>query len=436
LPDFWGRSMATLAVSVIIGLVVWLFLGKLAGLACFALTVLGLLLFHLRQVARLQHWLLDPQLGTIPENTGTWETIYTHTYQKIRTQARSQQKLSTTLDRFISAGEAMPDGVVILNEKNHIEWFNPLAMRHFGLDRNQDIGQQISYLVRQPHFASYLKEQDFGNPLIFRQRRSDQVLSIQLVPFDSTRKLLLSRDITQLEKVHTVHRDFVANVSHELRTPLTVIGGFLETLLDMDPPDHAINQNYMALMQVQTTRMQRIVENLLTLSRLESNQEILKEESVDLSQLLQIIFNEAQELSQGRHTFKLDISDKRGIMGQSDELHSAFGNLVSNAIRYTPENGEIKLSWRIERGRGIFSVSDTGPGIESEHIPRLTERFYRVDKGRSRDTGGTGLGLAIVKHILLRHQAVLDITSTPGRGSCFCACFPAERLTPIPAISP
>lgn len=410
---------------------VWGLLGALPALAAGMLQLLIFLLFHIVHLAKLHSWLKQPTLDRVPESLGGWDEVYTQLYQMVRSQSRSQQKLSTALDRFISAGEAMPDGVVVLNEKDRIEWCNPVAMRHFGLDRRQDIGQQISYLVRNPDFVNYLHAHDAAQPLIYRGTRDkDLILAIQIVPFDSTRKLLISRDITQLEKVQTVHRDFVANVSHELRTPLTVIGGFLETLLDLDEPAPGIVRKYMDLMLSQTKRMQRIVEDLLTLSRLENHQNSLRIEPINVPALLQSILSEAQGLSAGRHEVTLTIQTEHWVLGSRDELHSAFANLVSNAIRYTPEGGRITLSWRIEHRQGVFQVSDTGIGIEPQHIPRLTERFYRVDKGRARDTGGTGLGLAIVKHILLRHDAKLDITSTPGEGSHFTIYFPTESLTP------
>ncbi len=413
----------------LISAMTWFGMGPVPGLAIAALQLLLMLLFHVHHLAKLYAWLKRPTLDLVPESFGSWDEVYTQLYQMVRTQSRSQHKLSTALDRFISAGEAMPDGVVVLNEKDRIEWCNPVAMRHFGLDRRQDIGQQISYLVRTPDFVNYLHTHDAAHPLTYRSARDkDLILTIQLVPFDSTRKLLISRDITQLEKIQTVHRDFVANVSHELRTPLTVIGGFLETLIDLTHPDPVITHKYMDLMLSQTKRMQRIVEDLLTLSRLENQQNCLRAEPVNIPQLLQSILSEAQGLSAGRHQISLDIATDLWIQGSRDELHSAFANLVSNAVRYTPEGGQIRLSWRMEQRQPTFTVCDTGIGIDAQHIPRLTERFYRVDKGRARDTGGTGLGLAIVKHILLRHDARLDISSELGCGSRFSVTFPIGHV--------
>jgi two-component system phosphate regulon sensor histidine kinase PhoR len=265
-------------------------------------------------------------------------------------------------------------------------------------------------------------------------REMELTLSVQLVPFDTTRKLLLTRDITQLEQVQTVHRDFVANVSHELRTPLTVIGGFIETLIDIPEMDGATRDSQLRMMHEQTRRMHRLVEDLLTLSRLENGGE-LREDRVDAAALARVLAAEAEGLSQGRHQVSVEVSTNIGLRGNYDELHSAFGNLVSNAVRYTQEGGQLRIKWQQEDDIGVFAVEDTGIGIEPQHIPRLTERFYRIDRGRSRSTGGTGLGLAIVKHIAQRHQAKLEVKSEPGKGSCFCIRFPGNRLLTAAELS-
>ena len=429
LSSFWVRSLATLLVAALLSLVAWPVTGPVGSLWLFCVLLLAILLFHLRQIARLVYWVQHPSLDSVPECFGSWELVFNHLYQMMREQTRSQQKLTNTLDRFVSAGEAMPDGVVVLNEKDRIEWCNPVAMHHLNLDRRRDVGQQISYLVRQPDFVDYLGRQDFSQPLLLRTgRNQERLLSMQLVPFDVSRKLLISRDVTQLDRVQTVLRDFVANVSHELRTPLTVVGGFLETLLDLDDADPAVMQRYMQLMQVQTDRMKRLVDDLLTLSRLESNVQVASDDPVNMPQLLQTLLAEAQGLSQQRHRIELSMEGDRWLLGCGDELHSALGNLVSNAIRYTPAGGTIRLAWRDGADGATFSVADSGIGIEAKHISRLTERFYRVDRGRSRETGGTGLGLAIVKHVLMRHQAALEIHSEPGKGSQFLVRFPVQRL--------
>ena len=425
---FWWRSAAVLFGLALFALFWAPLFGVTVALVVFVIELLALLAYHLRNLKRLAAWLTDPQLETIPESLGTWDESYTRLYRLVKVQGKNQRMLTAALERFVSAGEAMPEGVVVLDENDRIEWCNPKSMLHMGLDRKKDVGQHIAYLVRQPAFQGYLTAQDYSQPVVLRNLRgSETTLSVQLVPFDTTRKLLLSRDITQLERVQTVHRDFVANVSHELRTPLTVVGGFIETLLDLPDMDPSTRESQLNLMFEQTRRMQRLVDDLLTLSRLENGVEA-REEKVNAAQLAKLLASEAGGLSQGRHEVSVSVESTAGLRGNYDELHSAFGNLVSNAVRYTPEGGELRIKWRVEDGCGVFAVEDTGIGIESQHIPRLTERFYRIDRGRSRATGGTGLGLAIVKHIAQRHQAKLEVKSELGHGSCFSIRFPANRM--------
>ncbi|WP_028454505.1 phosphate regulon sensor histidine kinase PhoR [Chitinilyticum litopenaei] len=423
----WLRSVIYYLFITLVALFTGAIAGTEWGLAV-ALTAIALsLLFHLVNLGRLHYWLQHPHVDTVPGSFLLWQDVFDRLYDQVRHQKKAKERLSATLDRFMSAGEALPDGVIILDEFDRIEWCNPAASQHLGLSALADVGQQVTNLVRHPPLRDYLKHQDFSHPLLLRVTRpQEQVLSVQLVPFDSTRKLLLSRDITSLDRVQTVHRDFVANVSHELRTPLTVVGGFIETLQDMPDIDSSTRNQHLQLMYDQTQRMQRLVEDLLTLSRLESGQQ-LREEEVDVPQLLQLLQTEAEGLSQGRHTILIGAIAPARLIGNHDELHSAFGNLVSNAIRYTPAGGTITLGWEVRSGQGHFYVRDTGIGLAPEHIPRLTERFYRVDRGRSRNTGGTGLGLAIVKHILQRHQAQMVIQSKLGEGSEFAVRFPLQR---------
>ncbi|MCW3480232.1 phosphate regulon sensor histidine kinase PhoR [Neisseriaceae bacterium JH1-16] len=428
--DFLQRTLIWVAVIALLGLILWQLISPQDALIVVALLLGAWLSFHLFHVALLLRWLRHPSPERVPDGFGAWRVVFTALYRQARTQRQSKQKLTNVLERFINAGEAMPDGVVVLDEGERIEWINPSAQDHLGLDRKTDVGNQLLNLVRQPSFHAYMSEDNHSQPLILRTGApSEKVLSIQLVPFDSTRKLLLSRDITQLERVQTVHRDFVANVSHELRTPLTVVGGFLETFADMPEPDPAMLKQFMPMMLEQTRRMQSLVEDLLMLSRLENSPKSVPMDPVDIDALLDTLVVEAEGLSRGRHTVVLEKSSRHGLWGSEKELHSAFGNLVSNAVRYTPEGGTVTLQWRDDGERAVFSVRDTGIGIPREHIPRLTERFYRVDRGRSRNNGGTGLGLAIVKHVIARHHARLEISSEPDKGSCFSVSFAGEQLS-------
>lgn len=427
--EFLQRTLVWLALLTLFGFAVWGLAGEVAALALVGLVLIAWLSFHLYHIALLLRWLKHPSPERVPDGFGSWHMVFMTLYRQMRTQSHSKRKLTNVLERFINAGEAMPDGVVVLDEHDRIEWLNPSAVEHLGLDRKRDVGNQILNLIRQPGFHAYMKGDSFSQPLVLRfVQPREMVLSVQLVPFDSTRKLLLSRDITQLERVQTVHRDFVANVSHELRTPLTVIGGFLETLSDMGEPDPALTRQFLPMMLEQSRRMQSLVEDLLALSRLENSPKGVPAEKVNMDELLATLKVEAEGLSQGRHQIRLEQNSQRWLWGSAQELHSAFGNLVSNAIRYTPEGGAVTVAWRDQGGKAVFSVRDTGIGIPREHIPRLTERFYRVDRGRSRGSGGTGLGLAIVKHVIARHNAKLDIQSEPDRGSTFSVVFQPDRV--------
>ncbi|UTH76268.1 phosphate regulon sensor histidine kinase PhoR [Chromobacterium sp. IIBBL 290-4] len=426
--EFLQRTLMWLAAIALVSAGFWALSSATDALLVLAISLGGWLVFNLYHIALLLRWLRHPVAERVPDGFGVWHAVFMTLYRIMRNQSQSKKKLTHTLERFINAGEAMPDGVVVLDDLDRIEWVNPMAVDHLGLDRKRDVGNQILNLIRQPAFHAYMKNASFSQPLTlnFSQPR-ELVISLQLVPFDSTRKLLLTRDITQLERVQTVHRDFVANVSHELRTPLTVVGGFLETLADMPEVNDQMFRQFLPMMMEQSRRMQSLVEDLLTLSRLENSPKAAAAEKVDMREMLDTLMVEAEGLSQGRHAVKLARCCDSGLWGSGQELHSAFGNLVSNAVRYTPEGGCITLSWQEEGEQLRFSVCDTGIGIPREHIPRLTERFYRVDRGRSRGSGGTGLGLAIVKHVLARHHARLEIKSEPEKGSTFSVVFPRER---------
>jgi two-component system phosphate regulon sensor histidine kinase PhoR len=389
---------------------------------------LGIALWHLAQLDALARWASGPLEDPVPEGRGTWALAYGALYRRVRLRSARQRDLRLALDRFVSGAEALPEGVVVLDAVNRIQWANPRAQVHLGVELRKDAGAPIVNLVRQPAFAQYLASGDFSEPVIVEsQREAAMTLSIQIVPFGVEEKLLMSRDITRLEAVARLRRDFIANVSHELKTPLTVLSGFLETLADMRLEERQ-RQRYLALMAEQAQNMQRLVDDLLTLSALESEASVLQETEFAIVPLLLQVSADAKALSAGRHEITLNIGDQAKVLGSRDELASAFGNLVSNAVRYTPDGGRIALDWRVSADGGEFTIADTGIGIAAEHIPRLTERFYRVDRSRSRATGGTGLGLAIVKHVLIRHQADLLIDSAPAQGSRFTVRLPARRV--------
>ncbi len=433
----WGRPLSTVILIATVALVCWPILGLLGALSLLCAILLGLLLHHLRNLSMLYHWLQSPQARTLPVGSGAWEYLLSNMSRMLRRQRETEQRLGEALSGFQLAGAALPDAVVILDDADRIEWCNPKAEDYFGLDNLRDRGQQITYIVRQPQFIDHLASSHAGDPLVLKMLRPDgeMVLAVQQVPYGDRRKLILGRDITRWERLETTRRDFVANVSHELRTPLTVVGGFLETLEDMETPDPEMTRRAIELMRQQTSRMTRLVEDLLTLSRLESTQNPLREEDVNVPEMLRALQQDAQVLSAGRHRIRVSLESREWLKGSVEELRSVFGNLISNAVRYTPDNGEIELRWALIEDQLTFAVHDTGIGIEPQHIDRLTERFYRVDRSRSRETGGTGLGLAIVKHVLNRHQARLDIQSTPGRGSTFSVAFPDTRRVAAEPVS-
>ena len=425
----WPALAAPLAVAAAT-LLAWGLLDAEAALAVLVLGAAGLVAFHLWNQHLVRRWASGSLDAPVPEGTGSWREVFTAIHKRVRMRAAYQRDLRLMIDRFRRAAEAIPDGVIVLDEDNAIEWANPRACEQLGLDAAKDRGKPIVNLVRQPEFLAYVAAGDYAESVtvaVIGARR--RALSLQLVPFGTRESLLLSHDVTQLEAVARMRRDFIANVSHELKTPLTVIAGFVETMQDLEL-DLRQRTRYLALMHEQARNMQRLVGDLLTLSSLEGEHRPASEERFAILPLLLEVSSDAKALSGTRHVVELDVRDAAGVTGNRDELASAFGNLVSNAVRYTPDGGTVGLAWRLGEGGGIFSVSDSGIGIEARHIPRLTERFYRVDSGRSRESGGTGLGLAIVKHALTRHQAVLDVVSEPGRGSTFSAVFPPGRVLP------
>jgi two-component system phosphate regulon sensor histidine kinase PhoR len=426
--NFWMPLALRLLLGVLPCIALGLFLGAAAGLGLACVLLLIAVVSHWRLLNQLRKWLQSPATETVPDASGIWGQVFADLYRAQRDQERSRERLAASLERFREAAGVLPDGVIMLDSEDRIDWFNPAAQGQFGLDPDRDGGTLIMHLLRQPGFADYIGGGDFSEPLLLRSPAADaRVFSIVVIPFAVSNRLLLSRDVSQIERVETMRRDFVANVSHELRTPLTVVLGFLEHLVLDEDMDVATRRNFLNMLHEQAQRMNRLVDDLLTLSRLENRHQPLHEEVVDMPVLLAALVGDGRALSAGKHVFEVQ-NEAGNLVGSASELRSAFSNLVSNAVRYMPAGGVIQLRWRSENGAPVFSVTDHGIGIAAEHLPRLTERFYRVDKGRSTQTGGTGLGLAIVKHALLNHQARLEIESSPGSGSTFKAIFPAVRL--------
>ena len=435
MSQFWMPTLVRVALVGVAGALGWLAFGAAAGLSIVALGLFGLVLLQHIYLGRLQRWLDDADAAPIPDGWGAWNSVFSTLYRARRREEASRHGLRSALERIQLAAGALPDGVVILDAGHHVEWCNTAAESHFGIDLARDRGLLFTHIARHPVLADYL-ELDVGAPPVTMRpvQNPARILSLQLIPFGEADRLLLSRDVTAIERAETIRRDFVANVSHELRTPLTVLAGFLELLDDNAPHDPQATRRQMQLMREQTARMTRLVDDLLTLSRLESDGVAAPATTVDMAALLAQLRDDAESLSAGSQRIRWNIDPGLAVAGTANELRSAFLNLISNAIRYTPAGGEIEISWQAMGDQPVFAVRDNGIGVAAEHLPRLTERFYRVDTGRSRETGGTGLGLAIVKHILVRHQARLEVESEPGQGSIFRAVFPARRARRVPEL--
>ena len=412
--------------AVLLGLLLgWPFGWPLAGAIVVVAATLGWQLFNLFRVA---WWARHRSVSEPPDLGGAWGEVITQVVRLSRRKRFHKQRFIQLFRQIQRSTAALPDGVVVLNAEHEIVWFNRMAAQLLELRRSADLGLRIDNLVRQPELAHYLAGADYANPIVIRHRRMDNVfLSMQLVPYGEGQLLLLVRDVSRQMRLEGMRKDFVANASHELRSPLTVISGYLETL-SQDPALDAELAAPVAEMRRQAERMATIVRDLLELSRLEMTDQEVRGEPIDVAGLLATLRKDVLARPEHPREVRSDAEESTSLIGNATEIHSAFFNLVDNAVKYTPVEGRISMRWWTDEEGGHFMVSDTGIGIEPEHIPRLTERFYRVDQGRSRVRGGSGLGLAIVKHVLQRHGAELAISSTPGRGSEFVCHFPPRRV--------
>jgi two-component system phosphate regulon sensor histidine kinase PhoR len=393
----------------------------------FGLCLMIYLARHLFYANRLLVWLRGGRANQLPTGDGVWEEIYYLIFRLRRRNKRRKKQLLRMLERFRTSTAALPDATVVLGPRDEIDWFNEAAERFLGLRRG-DIGQNIGNLLRSPKFTHYLKNADYRATVSIPSPIANNIqLEIRVVPYGEDLRLLVAQDVTQLRFMERVRSDFVANVSHELRTPLTVLKGYLETLND---GDGKVPEPYLKIfrrMEEQTARMQSLVEGLLSLTRLESGANQGPQAQVDVPEMLFAICEDAKLLGEGHPAVELVLETDAGLLGVEQELRSAFSNLVVNAVKFTPPQGRVTVRWRDDEQGVRLDVEDTGPGIAAEHLPRLTERFYRVDIEGCQNKTGSGLGLAIVKHVLSRHGAELKISSTLGRGSCFSCCFPEKR---------
>jgi len=422
---FWVPALLRLALLFAGAGIVWWMAGPVAGLSLALVALVVAVFVQLNYLYRLGQWLEEPESTRLPDGWGAWTDAFARLYRLRRDDQRHQLELTEWLARFRQAMQLLPEGVAIMDDVLFLEWCNPAVEKHLGLTMERDKGLRVTNLVRHPDFIDYIILGRYEQPLTLSLR--GRKLECRIIPFENRRQILVTHDATDTERIEAMRRDFIANASHELRTPLTVIVGFLEIAMSDPGIDVATRMAHLSLMTEQAHRMQRLIQDMLTLSRLESDDYPLKRERVDVRSLMDSIAAEARALSGGRHVIETEV-DGPDVMGSMEELRSAFANLASNAVRYSPNGGTIRLKWSRANDALSFAVTDCGIGIEPEHIPRLTERFYRVDKSRSRETQGTGLGLAIVKHVLLRHGGRLSITSSPGKGSTFSASLPNTSL--------
>lgn len=425
------KTLFSIGLWAAIGWLFAMWLGAATGWAIFSFGLLLMIMVSALQLSRIAKWVKDIDAPP-PPSVGPWDEILAPIYRKLRKDRQDIDELNKHVDGIMLAAEALPDGAITLDEGMRLTWCNQTAGEHVGLNLRSDRHHSIFNILRAPEFARYARQASWPGPLLLHlsQDGQDKALLVQLTRYGVGQFLVVTRDVTQVEKLETTRKDFVANVSHELRTPLTVLSGFLETLRDMPPESLSQEQKerYQTLMLEQAQRMQAIVADLLTLSALESSPQV-EGEPVRVSRLIHTALQQGRILSNDQHVFVENIAEDLCVMGIESELASAVSNLLTNAIRYTPKDGTITVSWYItESGHACYSVQDTGIGIAAQDIPRLTERFYRVDRGRSRATGGTGLGLAITKHVAMRHNAELTIQSRFGAGSLFSLIFPPSRV--------
>ena len=433
--NVWRKGLLQLTLTLIIASIVGFESGYMGYSLAAAFAVYCIWL--LSQLRRLQLWLHNPERLSPPASYGIWGEVFDEIHRLQRRNNQTRHRLQSVINRFQDSTAALRDGVLIVDHEGNLEWWNNAAGRYLGLKTPTDTGHLLTNLIRAPEFHAYFAQEEPNKPLILKSpAHPDLTLEFSITLFGRQDRLLVVRDITRIAQLEQMRKDFVANVSHELRTPLTVLVGYLET---MDMNKEALTaawQRMISQMRQQSGRMENIIKELLMLSKLETGRSD-PSEKVDVWELLNAIKKDAIALSgEQQHDICLCMQANCRILGDSNELRSAFSNLIFNAVKYTPAGTRIEIIWQQHNGENQLKVRDYGPGIEAIHLPRLTERFYRVDPSRNNSTGGTGLGLAIVKHILLRHEAELSIDSEPGKGCTFICHFPLSRCAPVQNLTP
>jgi two-component system phosphate regulon sensor histidine kinase PhoR len=421
----WLRAFLPTAIALIVAAALAYFVSDTIAARWLAIALVIQAVLVTLVMARLYFWAALPRQRALPQIGGVWQPLLDRLARFVKTDRETRESLTAELEQLHRAVDRLPDGLVVLDRYDHVQWCNDAAHEMHGI---VGTGRPLHHFIRQPEFINYLDGDDYSRPPVLPlPTRPGRLFELRLHRSDEHHKLLISRDLTEQARLDAMRRDFVANVSHEIRTPVTVIGGFAETLLDLEL-EPAAQREYLSTILKQSRTMQRLVEDLLTLATLESSSAPPESERIDVHAMIRAVGAEAQALSQGRHTISYRLDAPPLVLAAPLELESAIRNLVINAVRYTPDQGRIEIGWRIADNEGRLSVRDSGIGIAAEHLPRLTERFYRVDRGRSRDSGGTGLGLAIVKHIAQHHGGQLRIESSLGHGSVFTLVLPVARL--------
>jgi two-component system phosphate regulon sensor histidine kinase PhoR len=420
----WQKEITLVLLLLFVSIIAGTITGHLIMLLF--LIMLGIIIRMILQINQFEKWISTGGRGKYPKTTGIWEEIYYHVYRLKKQDKQRKKKLGKMVDQFRQSTEALPDAAIVLGINDEIDWANKAARDVFGLHQS-DKGQRIPNLIRFPDFIRYLKLRNYKDSVILPSPVDNRIiLEVRVIPYGAGLRLLLAQDITQLKKMERMRKDFVANVSHELRTPLTVLKGYLETLQDLDDEQSPLLTNSFKQMLGQTERMQHLVDDLLLLTKLETQQK--KTHCVDVPALLSQVCAESDVLGNSPKRIQLTLESSAHIMGEEQELRSAFTNLVVNALKYSKADSLVKVRWFQEQGFITLAIEDNGEGIPKADIPRVTERFYRVETKRLIKVNGTGLGLAIVKHVLMRHEAHLVITSELHKGSCFSCHFPVKRI--------
>lgn len=421
-----------LFTKVVIFLLPFFLIGTFFGVPAESLCLgfICLSVWHYHQLSLLINWLWTKRGAYPPASKGIWADVFDGIYQQQRKHRKKRNELSVLVRRFRLGAESLPDAALVFNDDRTLVWCNSLAQSMLGFKWPEDMGNRIDNFLRQPEFIHYLESKNYDKPFELTSPESEFIiLECRIAPFEKDKWTLIARDITQIKQMEQMRKDFIANVSHELRTPLTVMRGYLELLTESDVPDPIIWKKAHTMMNEQTIRMGGLVNQLLTLTKLENKQYVLTQSKVNVARLLNIIVEEANTLSDNEHLITLNADSELFIRSSEEQIRSAFSNLIFNAVRYTPKGQSINVSWKkTEEGGAKFTCQDTGDGIPAEHLSRLTERFYRVNQARTRDSGGSGLGLSIVKHILANHDSDLEISSTLNVGSCFSFTIPARFI--------